>query len=167
MAELSIDKKFKVLSDITRAQHFAWHAAVRSLFPQADPTQATLRMWEITGEQTARAYLKRIDPTAPLAKQVAESIAWSSQCMGEEAHAEPGTSDAEAYVRHRACPWLDWHRRLELVHEDRPGCDRWFESMVRTINAELGSSLQVETLETLPEGCSSCLRRLWTEDDEI
>lgn len=163
MAELPVDKKFKVLSDITRAQHFAWHAAMRGLCPDSDPMRATLRMWEISGEQTALAYLKRIDPAAPLAKQLAESIVWSSQCMGEDAQFEAGQHATESYVRHRACPWFDWHRRMELVHEDRPGCDMWFQSMVKTINRELGASLQVETLETIPDGCSSCLRRLWTE----
>ncbi len=164
MAELTVDKKFRVLSDISRAQHFAWHGAVRSLFPEAEVMQATLRMWEITGEQTARAYLKRLDSAAPVAKQLADSIVWSSQCMGEDAHYQAGDTPSEAYVRHDGCPWFGWHERMGLLHEDRAGCDMWFSSMVKTINRELGSSLQCETLETLPDGCSSCLRRLWTDE---
>ncbi len=84
--------------------------------------------------------------------------------MGEDAHLEEGVNDAEAFVRHDACPWLDWHKRENLLHEDRPGCDMWFSSMVKTINDELNTNLKFETLETLPDGCASCRRRLWTEE---
>ncbi len=48
----------------------------------------------------------------------------------------------------------------------RPGCDAWFQTLVDEINRELGTRLRVETLETLPEGGDSCLRRLWLEREQ-
>lgn len=163
MADIPVEKKFAVLCEITRAQHFAWHEAVRQLCPGVDMVQVTNRMWELTGHETAKAYLKRLDRAKPLAPQVAASIVWSSQCMGEDAHLEVSEGKDEAFVRHHDCPWVHWHRRTGLLHEDRPGCDVWFKTMVDDINAALGTRLRFETLESLPEGKPSCLRRFWVE----
>ena len=160
--EVPVDKRFAVLSEIARAQHFAWREAVRQCCPEVDPTDVVDRMWRITGQQTARGYLKRIDPEQPLAPQVARSIAWSSQCMGEDAVVEE--DGAEAYVRHLDCPWFHWHQKLDLLAEDRPGCDAWFGTVVDGVNEELGTNLRFETVETLPEGGASCLRRFWVEE---
>lgn len=165
MTGIPLQKRFDALCQITRAQHFAWREAVRETCPDADPRAVVERMWEITGRQTAQAYLKRIDAARPLAPQVAEAVAWSSRCMGEEADAEVAPDGAQAFVRHHACPWFDWHRRLGLLPEDRPGCDAWFSSTVEEINRVLGSRLRVETLGTLPDGDAACVRRFWVESD--
>lgn len=159
MSDLPPEKRFAILSDILRAQHFAWREAVAR--EGGDPRAAVERMWAVTGEQTARSYLKRIRVDDPLAPQVAASIVWSSRAMGEDAHVEPGEGD-EAFVRHRACPWHDWHARLGLSAEDRPGCDVWFRTTLEAINRELGTALAVETLEALPDGGPSCLRRIYS-----
>jgi hypothetical protein len=161
MPDVPIEKKFATLCEIARAQHFAWHEAVRQMCPGVDVAEVTNRMWEVTGHETARAYLKRLDKSKPLAPQVAAAIVWSSQCMGEDAKLEPGSGD-EAFVRHGDCPWVHWHRRLGLLAEDRPGCDVWFRVIAEDINAALGTSLRVETKESLPDGGSCCLRRFWT-----
>jgi hypothetical protein len=124
-----------------------------------------MRMWELTGEQTGRAYCKRIDKAAPLAPQVAASIAHSSVCMGEDAVVEPGATPGEAFVRHRDCPWQGWHQKTGLVAEDRPGCDAWFRSTVAEVNRTLGTALRVETLQALPDGGASCLRRFWVDGE--
>jgi len=128
-----------------------------------EPGEVVGRMWELTGEETAAAYLRRIDRTKPLAAQVAAGIAFSSQCMGEDAVAEPGGGTDEAFVRHRACPWQGWHERKGLTAEDRPACDRWFSATVEALGRALGVKLRFETLSSLPEGGVSCLRRLWVE----
>ena len=154
---------FEILCEITRAQHFAWREAVAKECPDLDATRVVLRMWRVTGEQTGKAYLKRIDAARPVAPQVAEGIAWSSRCMGEDAVVEPAAGPDAAYVRHRACPWQKWHQRTGLVAEDRPGCDAWFEATCATIGKALDRDVRFETLETLPEGGSSCLRRIWVE----
>jgi len=163
MERTPVEKRFAVLCEIVRAQHFAWREAVAELCPGIDPAAVADRMWEITGRQTAAAYLKRIDPSRPLAPQVARSIVWSSRCMGEEAVFEEGADAEEAFVRHDACPWFAWHERLGLLEEDRPGCDRWFSTTVNEINRALGSTLRVETLGTLPDGDPACVRRFWVE----
>ncbi len=91
--DIPIETRFKVLCEIVRAQHFAWREAALALAPDLDPQVLGDKMWEITGAQTAKAYLKRIDPNKPLAVQVAQSIAWSSLCMGEDATVEKGEGD--------------------------------------------------------------------------
>lgn len=163
MADIPIDKRFAILCEITRAQHFAWRQAVVEMCPDADPVAVGNKMWEITGLQTGRAYLKHLDRSAPLAPQIAASIAWSSQCMGEDAIVEQGNGGEEAFLRHQACPWQGWYQKRDLVAEDRPGCDAWFQSTVDTVNRELGTALRFETLEALPDGGACCLRRLWVE----
>ena len=163
MSEPSPSQKFEVLSEITRAQHFAWREAVAKLCPSVDTTKVVLEMWRVTGEQTARAYSKRIVASKPLGPQVAQSIVWSSQCMGEDAVYEAGTSPDEGFVRHRGCPWKKWHERTGLVAEDRPGCDEWFRATCDTVGKALGQTVHFETLEALPDGGASCLRRIWTD----
>jgi len=166
VTKIPLESRFKALCQITRAQHFAWREAVRELCPGVDARAVVERMWAITGRQTGQAYLKRLDRSRPLAPQVAASVAWSSQCMGEDARVEVGADGSEAFVRHEACPWFSWHERLGLLAEDRPGCDLWFQTTVDEINRALGTKLRVETRQTLPDGDASCLRRFWVEHDD-
>jgi len=163
MPDVPVDKKFAVLCEITRAQHFAWRQAVVDLCPGVDVAAVVNRMWEVTGEQTAASYLSRIDPDGNVALQVAQHIAWSSACMGEQATAEAGPAGDDATVRHTAGPWFRWHDKLGLLAEDRPGCDCWFRSTLDAVNAALGTRLRLETVESLPEGGASCLRRICPE----
>jgi len=161
MADIPVDKKFAVLCEIARAQHFAWHEAVKQMCPGADMAKIVDRMWEISGHDTAKAYLKRLDKSKPLAAQVAGSIVWSSQCMGEAATLEVTAGKDEAFVRHADCPWYHWHKRTGLLPEDRPGCDVWFRTIVADVNKALGTQVRVETKEALPDGGSCCLRRFF------
>ena len=164
MAEIPVEKRFAILCQITRAQHFAWHQAVTDVAPDVDITKVVNRMWEVTGHQTAASYVRHFDRDQPLAPQFAKSIAWSSQCMGEDAHVEAGNSKNEAFVRHADCPWVHWHHKLGLVAEDRPGCDIWFATAIEAINKELNTTMQFETIESLPDGDNCCLRRIWVDD---
>ena len=97
--EVPVEKRFPVLVQITRASHFAWRQAVVDLCPGCDPVAVVNRMWEITGHDTAAAYVKRLDPKKPLAMQFARSIEWSSQCMGEDAESLPGAKEGEALLK--------------------------------------------------------------------
>ena len=165
MTEIPVEKRFAVLCQITRAQHFAWRQAVVELCPEVDPSAVVDRMWEITGVDTAAAYIRRLDPDAPLAAQVAAGIAWSSASMGEDAVVEPGEAGKdEVYLRHVACPWAEWHGKHDLLAEDRPGCDAWFRSTLAQVGAAAKKELRFETLQSLPEGADSCLRRIWVEE---
>ncbi len=161
--DIPIEKRFKVLCEIVRAQHFAWREAALVMAPGVDPEELGNKMWEITGKQTAGAYLKRLDREKPLAVQVAGAMAWSSVCMGEDAKVVPGEGD-EAFLKHDGCPWYDWHDRLGLLKEDQPGCDTWFGTTVNEINKELGTKIKIETRKSLPEGGECCLRRIWVDE---
>ncbi len=161
-SDIPAEKKFQILTQISRASHFAWRAAVVKTCPDVDPVTVVNAMWDITGVETGQAYLKRLDPAGDVAKQFADSIVWSSQCMGEDAHVTSG-EPGEYLVRHDGCPWHVWHTRLGLSAEDRPGCDQWFDAAIRTINAQLGTELRYETLSALPDGDNCCLRRIWEE----
>jgi len=159
----SIEKRFKVLVEIARASHFAWREAVARCCPEVDPARVVQEMWAITADATARSYVPRIDVEQDVARQVAECIVWSSVCMGEDASVEPGERPGEWLVRHVACPWHRWHERHGLLAEDRPGCDRWFEATLESINERLGTRLRFETVSALPDGGECCLRRIWDE----
>ncbi len=82
--------------------------------------------------------------------------------MGETATVEQGDGD-EAYVNHTECPWYRWHRKLDLLDEDQPGCDAWFSAVAGKISEELGARIRVETQQSLPAGDECCLRRIWVE----
>jgi hypothetical protein len=161
--DIPVDKKFKILTEIARAQHFAWRQAVAESFPGKDVKKVVYKMWEITGHETAKAYLKRLDPDKPLPRQLADAMAWSSVSMGEDAVSMDGRDENEAFLRHSACPWFNWHQRLGLLEEDQPGCDMWFKTIVEDINKSLGTKIKIETTESLPEGGQSCIRRIWMQ----
>ena len=163
MTDIPIEKKFEILCAITRATYFAWREAATTLCPQVKPQDFVNKFWEITGRDTAKAYLKRLDVNKPLPRQVAEGIVWSSVTMGEDAELVPGKNDKEAFVKHNACPWLGWHQRLGLLEEDQAGCDIWFEVTIKTINDKLGTKIKFETQGSLPAGSTSCLRRIWVD----
>ncbi len=162
-AEVPWDKKFNILSQINRLAHFEWREAALALCPGLEPKELVLKYWAIVGRDTGRAYLKRIDRDKPIAPQIAASFVWSSRSMGEDASLYEGDNEREAYMVHRACPWYHFHQRYDAVAEDRPGCDKWLETLIAEINRELGSQVKFETLESLPEGAPACVRRVWED----
>ena len=162
---MSEDKRFELLANIMRASHFEWRRAVASLCPDIDPTDAVKKYWEEVGKDTAAYYLKKIDPAKDLAAQVAALYVASSVAMGEDAKVATSPNPGESLARHEACPWFDWHKREGLLHEDQVGCDWWLKTVVEEINKNLRTKLRFETVESLPTGGSSCLRRFWEEDE--
>jgi L-2-amino-thiazoline-4-carboxylic acid hydrolase len=162
MADIPVEKKFAILTQIARASHFAWREAVVKCCPDVDPETVVNEMWDITGVQTGNAYAKRLDKDGDMAHQVAASVVWSSQSMGEDAILEQ-EKPGEAFVKHEGCPWFEWHKRLDLLPEDRPGCDAWFDATVRVINETLGTNVKWETQSALPDGDDCCRRRFWVD----
>ncbi len=160
----SLEQKFKALCQITRASHFEWRQAYIEMNPDADPKEAVLKYWEIVGHDTAKAYIKQIDPDKPILPQLAKAIVDSSLAMGETARIIPSANsensnsennDKELYFEHLDCPWLKWHQRYDAVDEDRPGCDKWLETLIDDISKEFGVKLEFETLSSLPDGQDS------------
>ena len=43
--DIPIEKRFEVLCDIVRAQHFAWREAALALAPELDPQELCKKMW--------------------------------------------------------------------------------------------------------------------------
>jgi len=167
---MSCEKKFQILSQIQRASHFEWRRAALAVAPDLDPMTLVLKYWEEVGHDTAAAYLKQYkkrkeaDPDLSAAEFIAESFVWSSVNMGEDAKLIPEKAGpGEAYMRHDDCPWYHWHKRLDLVAEDQPGCDKWLETLISDINEALGTNVKFETVESLPAGGTCCLRRVWEE----
>jgi hypothetical protein len=158
---VSEEKRFELLANIMRASHFEWRRAVASLCPDLDPTEAVKRYWEEVGKDTAAYYLKKINPDKGIAEQLAALYVASSVAMGEDAAVVASSVPGESLARHEACPWFDWHKREGLLHEDQVGCDYWLRTVVDEINKALGTELRFETVESLPAGGSSCLRRFW------
>ena len=76
------------------------------------------------------------------------------RCSHQQAAAENNLSDVSGN---------EWHQKIDLRSEDRSGCDHWFMATIEEINRTLGSELKVETLESLPEGGTRCVRRIWVE----
>lgn len=163
MADMPVDKKFKILCQIMRASHFEWRRAALAAAPNMAPVDLVMKFWEEVGHDTADAYLKQIDPSKPLPKQLASCTEFSSVSMGEDAKVVEGKDDSEAFLRHDGCPWYDWHKKLDLLSEDQPGCDRWFQVIVEDVNKKLGTNVKFETLKSLPAGDECCLRRFWVE----
>ncbi len=82
MSDLPIEKRFSVLCDISRTQHFAWREAVCTTRSDIGAREVIQQMWEVTGRQSAQAHAKRIDPAAPLAPRVAAGIVWGgASCL--------------------------------------------------------------------------------------
>ncbi|MEW5920821.1 MAG: L-2-amino-thiazoline-4-carboxylic acid hydrolase [Bacillota bacterium] len=161
--DMPIEKKFKMQSAILRATHFEWRRAALSFCPDANPMDLVMKFWEEVGHDTADAYLKQIDPSKPLPKQLAQNTVFSSICMGEDAKVVDGKDEKESFVRHDGCPWYDWHKMLGLLEEDQPGCDHWFRTFVKDINAKLGTDVKWETQKCLAAGDEICLRRFWVD----
>lgn len=159
----TLQRKFDILTQIHRASHFEWLGAIKAICPEVNERELVLRFWADAGHDTARSYVKHIDPSQPLPRQIAANIVFSSVCMGEDAVLVEGIDDQEAFVRHSACPWFEWHVRTGRTDDDQPGCDMWIGTLVADINRELASEIEWETISSLPQGDEVCLRRFWLE----
>lgn len=153
----TLEQKFNALCQITRASHFEWREAFIKMFPDLDPADAVMKYWEIVGRDTAKAFLKRIDRDKPVAPQIAEMIVNSSLAMGESADMTV-ESDGSVRLVHSDCPWFDWHKKYDALEEDQPGCDCWFQTIVKDVNQELNTNVRVETMSSLPTGDENCTR---------
>lgn len=161
--EIQLEKKFNMLSQIQRASHFEWLRAAKELCPSVSELDLVLKFWEIVGHDTAKSYLRHLDPEKPLPEQIARNFVFSSQSMGEDAEFIEGEDEKEAFAQHTGCPWFEWHQRLDKLDQDQPGCDKWLETFIEDINKELGSNIKWETVKSIPNGNDVCLRRFWVE----
>lgn len=151
------EQKFKALCQITRASHFEWRETFRKMYPDQPVEEAVMKYWEVVGQDTAKAYLRKIDPDRPIGPQIAQMIVNSSLAMGENATIE-SEENGEVRLVHAECPWYGWHKKYDALDEDRPGCDCWFQTLVKDINQALSTKVSVETVSSLPDGDDTCTR---------
>lgn len=152
-----------MLSDILRASHFEWRRAALAACPGMDPKDMVRAYWREVAGDTAEYYARKIDPAGDVALQFAQLVVASSRAMNEDAVADGKDDLGREVVIHRHCPWLDWHRRQDLLDEDRLGCDEWLFTTIALLNVRLGTTLRAETIETMPDGACCCRRAIWTE----
>ena len=55
-------------------------------------------------------------------------------------------------------PGMTGIKKFDAVAEDQPGCDCWFKTIAANVNQELGTSIDVETVSSLPHGDERCER---------
>ncbi|KXA89308.1 hypothetical protein AKJ61_03180 [candidate division MSBL1 archaeon SCGC-AAA259B11] len=164
--ELSHEQILNALMGIEHMAHFEWREAALEVCPDVDPQELVEKYWEIVGRDTADSYVTRLDKTDPtFVRDVANSIAFSSVAMGEDAKVIKGRSEMEYYVRWDRCPWYEYGRRYDAVEEDLPGCDKWCEVVIERINKYFGTDLKFETIKAHPLGDDCCLRRIWSEEN--
>jgi hypothetical protein len=162
--EIPLEKKFHMLSQIQRMSHFEWlKAAMHFAKEGTTELEVVKKFWEIVGHDTSPGYLKHLDPEKPLPRQIAKNFVFSSQSMGEDAVLVEGKDDSESFAQHNGCPWYEWHKRLDKLEQDLPGCDMWLEAFMADINEKLGTNVKWETVKSLPNGDDICLRRFWVE----
>lgn len=162
--DIPLEKRFHMLSQIQRMSHFEWlQAAMHFAREGTTELDVVKKFWEIVGHDTSPGYLKHMDPSKPLPRQIAQNFVFSSQSMGEDAVLVEGKDESESFAQHNGCPWYQWHKRLGKMEQDLPGCDAWLESFMADINEKLGTNVKWKTLKSLPAGDDICLRRFWVE----
>lgn len=129
-----------------------WRQTVEETVGQQDARKLVERFWELVGQGTAEAYLKKNkDPND--VEEVVQALARASEVMGETVRVE---KDGEAVLLiHDACPWIDSFRDYGAPGQCQAGCDRWFGATAEGIS----SRLRVETASCLAAGDKTCTRR--------
>jgi hypothetical protein len=150
-----------LLLGIHRAAHFEWRRAAIRAAPAVKPLEIVLGYWEEVGLDTGKAFLRKIDRSRPIGAQIAGLATESSIAMGEDARVvDDGGAPG---VRHEACPWREWHERNGCLEEDRPGCDRWWQTLTRVVSEGTGRKITCERVAALPDGDDHCLVRFREE----
>lgn len=156
-------KKINLLSNIMRASHFEWRRAALALNPDLDPKDLVRQFWTEVAADTAKFYVRNMDPKGDVARQFAELFVGSSQAMDEDCTYTGTDAKGCHTVAHTDCPWFHWHKKLDLLDEDQFGCDLWLEKTADEVNATLGTNIRFATEETIPAGGAACRRRFWVE----
>lgn len=159
--------KFEALGNITRATWYEWReAAIECARPEFKPLDLVLKAWEVVGHDTAKAYFNMLDKSKPsFVEDIGKCIVQSSTMMGEDAKILEDKKEGEIYVQWDRCPWPEFARRYGApMEEDVLGCDMWFQTVIKDINALFNTNVKLETLKAIPRGDGVCLRRISMED---
>jgi hypothetical protein len=161
MSHIPLEKKFRVLCGITRSMYFLWLQTIKQLCPNIDENTLILKYWENLGHETAQSYIKHMDLNKPILS-LAESIIFSSQCMGESADIIT-SRDNEVLIRWTACPWIEWYSKFSSLEKDQLGCDKWLEVIISDLNKSLGLNIAWGRLKSLPKGEKYCEIKIYAK----
>ncbi len=129
-----------------------WRKTVEEKLGTEVTSDLVLRFWELVGQGTGDSYLKRGRDPGDL-EQVVKAMVRASQVMGESAAM---VRDGDDYLLvHETCPWIDSFKNYGAPGQCQAGCDRWFESAVAAISADIA----VGTESCLAAGDQTCRRR--------
>lgn len=147
-----LEKEWRSMIVISHDMFHSWRKVVEKRLGSEEASELINQFWELVGEGTAKAYLKRGRDTRDL-EQIVGSMVRVSLTMGEKARM---SKDGEDYLLiHDACPWVDSFRNYGAEGQCQAGCDRWFAKATETISPEF----TVTTESCLAAGDSSCTRR--------
>ncbi|AGL00632.1 L-2-amino-thiazoline-4-carboxylic acid hydrolase [Desulfoscipio gibsoniae] len=149
---IKLQRNWKNMILISHGFFHCWRQTVEETIGQQEAKKLVQRFWELVGQGTAEAYLKKNrDPDS--VEDVVQAFARASEVMGETVRVE---KDGEAVLLvHDACPWIDSYRDYGSPGQCQLGCDRWFGAAVEGISPRL----RVETTACQAAGDQTCARR--------
>lgn len=147
-----LEKDWRSMILISHDMFHCWRQVVEEKLGPEGASELIDRFWELVGQGTGKAYLKRGRDTGDL-EQIVGAMVRVSLTMGEKARMAQDGDDV--LLIHEACPWIDSFRNYGAEGQCQAGCDRWFTKSIETISPELA----VKTESCLAAGDSSCTRR--------
>lgn len=147
-----MEKEWRSMIIISHDIFHCWRQVVEERLGSEEAAELVNQFWELVGQGTGNAYLKRGRDTKDL-EQIVGAMVRVSQTMGENARM---AKDGNDYLLiHDACPWIDSFRDSGAEGQCQAGCDRWFVKSTETISPEF----TVKTKSCLAAGDSTCTRR--------
>jgi predicted ArsR family transcriptional regulator len=147
-----MEKEWRSMIIISHDIFHCWRHVVEERLGSEEASELVNQFWELVGQGTGNAYLKRGRDTGDL-EQIVGAMVRVSQTMGEKARM---AKDGDDYLLiHDACPWIDSFRDYGAEGQCQAGCDRWFVKSTETISPEF----TVKTESCLAAGDSTCTRR--------
>lgn len=147
-----LEKEWRSMIVISHDIFHCWRQVVEERLGSEAASELVNRFWELVGQGTGKAYLKRGRDTGDL-EQIVGAMVRVSKTMGEKARM---AQDGDDYLLiHDTCPWIDSFRDYGAEGQCQAGCDRWFVKSIETISPEL----TVKTESCLAAGDSNCTRR--------
>jgi len=149
---IKLQRNWKAMVIISHDFFHRWRQTVEETIGPQEAKKLVQRFWELVGQGTAEAYLKKKrDPDN--VEDVVRALTRASEIMGGTVRVE---KDGETVLLiHDACSWIDSYRDYGSPGQCQLGCDRWIGAAIEYISPRL----RVETTACLAAGDQTCARR--------
>lgn len=147
-----LEKDWRSMIFIAHDFFHRWRQVVEEKYGTEEAAALTNRFWELVGVGTAEAYLRRGKGAVDLSA-IVKAMVRASLVMGESAKMEQSGEDY--LLVHDSCPWIDSFKNYGAPGQCQAGCDRWFETAIKTIS----QNISVKTESCLADGVDTCTRR--------